>query len=81
MLYNSVSSQIKEHRENQETLKMLSQNMQHALQKNEELQSELNATLFRYRKSLSDLCVRYLHEVSEEFDIRFKLNQKALDIC
>jgi hypothetical protein len=80
MLYNSVSSQIKEHRENQETLKMLSQNMQHALQKNEELQSELNATLFRYRKSLSDLCVRYLHEVSEEFDIRFKLNQKALDI-
>ncbi|MCF8231194.1 MAG: hypothetical protein K9J27_03315 [Bacteroidales bacterium] len=79
ILYHAVKSQIREHKENQEKLKLLNQNTRYALHENKELKEELENTHHRYRQSLADLCLQYVKEISAEYNTSFKLSPAALD--
>lgn len=79
LLYHSVNSQIQEHKENQKKLIELNQMTRHALSENKDLKTELDNTHRRYRQSLSDLCLQYVKEVSEEYKTIFRLSPEALD--
>lgn len=79
MLYHSVKSQIREHKENQEKLKRLNQSTRYALKENKALKAELEHTHQRYRKSLADLCLQYLKELTSSYNASFKLSPEALN--
>lgn len=79
ILYHAVKSQIREHKENQEKLKLLNQTTRYALNENKELKAELENTHQRYRQSLADLCLQYVKEISEAYNTIFKLSPAALD--
>ena len=79
MLYHAVKAQIKEHRQNREMLKVLNNTTFNAIYENKVLKQTLENTHQRYQKSLTDLCLQYVKEVSAEYHTPLQLSAEALE--
>lgn len=78
MLYHAVKAQIKEHKENKAMLKMMNNTTFNALHENKVLKQKLEDTTKRYEKSLADLCLQYVSDISREMQVGLQLSVEAL---
>jgi len=78
MLYNAVKAQIKEHKENKSMLKMMNNTTFNALHENKILKQKLEDTTKRYEKSLADLCLQYVSDISREMQVSLQLSAEAM---